>query len=97
MPTFETLDLGKLVVRHQEAREFIERIGDENVREAVRFALFRAMSRFMRLKGQTNDEFLKQLPKSPFDVMFFAEVTCDTLAHTERIVGILQGERFEDF
>jgi hypothetical protein len=72
--------------------EVLASIPDSATQNLVRLAISMARMRFMRWEGMSDDAFEAQLPKSPFDMTFFASLMKGVFSKWDLLERIAKGE-----
>ena len=69
---------------------------DPITRALMNFALAQATLCFLRLDGQSIEEYYNNLPAEPFDMMFFTKIMQKIFSHKRLLQDILNGKINED-
>ncbi len=86
----------RVPLNRREAFEAVQAIKDPVLKNLVEFALETATAQFMKWDHLEEEEFLRQLPDVPFDMLFFVRVMEKMFANKERMLRLLQGRTDDD-
>lgn len=73
------------------AEAVVSSVVDASLRNLLLLFLANARMQFMRRSDQSEEEWLAQLPTTPFDMEFFARVLSKSLARPDIIRRIMDG------
>jgi hypothetical protein len=82
----------ELVVRGQEANEFISSIEDPIGKALAEIALSKFVGRLVKHTSTTDEEYQQQLPQAPFDVFFYLTLVHEIFSMRQRLFRILEGD-----
>ena len=83
-------------INRQEAFDAMQAIQDPVLKNLVEFALETATAQFMKWDHLSREEFTRQLPQAPFDMLFFVRVMEKMFTNKERMLRLLEGRRDDD-
>ena len=83
-------------VNESSAATFAKDIADDATRNLVLLGIAVARSRFVKPSGQGDREWHEGLPRSDFDLHFFAKVLATMFTRREVIESILSGKSVEE-
>ena len=79
-------------IQEEGAAKLLQEMDDPIAGELMKLCLAAARMRFVRWEGLSSTEWEARLPKSPFDMEFFACVLKDVFSKREVLERVLRGE-----